>query len=49
MVDFIRTEHNPPIFYRPKGDNPESETRKNATKAKIMGKLTVFPSIRSIF
>nr|CDS34317.1 pinin [Hymenolepis microstoma] len=36
MVDFIRTEQGPPIFYRPKACNKESESRKSATKAKIL-------------
>ncbi|VDN98891.1 unnamed protein product [Rodentolepis nana] len=36
MVDFIRTEQGPPIFYRPKVCNKESESRKSATKAKIL-------------
>lgn len=39
MVDFILTEHGPPIFYRPKSDNRESEMRKSATKAKILGEF----------
>lgn len=36
MVDFIRTEQGPPIFYLPKVCNKESESRKSATKAKIL-------------
>lgn len=38
MVDFISTEHSPPIFYRPKADNPESEARRKASQDRIMGK-----------
>lgn len=38
MVGFIRTEQVPPLFYCPKVDNKESESRKSATKAKILGK-----------
>ncbi|VDD75554.1 unnamed protein product [Mesocestoides corti] len=36
MVGFIRTTHSPAIFYRPKVDNAESESRKDSSKAKIL-------------